>query len=180
VAQNTLLFDKVIISTLKQFGLVEKNNNISNGLYIFSETHQGYYKVSLAIFIDNIFLGSGTKMYRVLCNLPEYYITKGCNTHPHHTFIQILSENGLIILALFGLIFIYITTSILSYIIVNKNKTYLTDQKYFLLISFFLTFFPLVPSGSFYNNWLSIVYYIPVGFYLADYKYFQLQKKNEY
>ena len=34
---------------------------------------------------------------------------------------------------------------------------------------------PLVPSGNFYNNWLSLLYFYPVGFYL----YFK-NKANNY
>ena len=34
---------------------------------------------------------------------------------------------------------------------------------------------PLVPSGNFYNNWLSLLYFYPVGFYL----YFK-NKVNDY
>ena len=175
--QNALLFKKVFLSTLEQVG-INGEKNIDDGIFMFSKTHQGYYNVSLAIFFDNVFFGSGVKMYRVLCNLHEYYISKGCNTHPHHTFIQILSENGLFIFILFSLIFAHITISILNYMFIVKNKSRFTDQKYFLLISFFLIFFPFVPSGNFYNNWLSIIYYIPVGFYLSDYRYFKLKKND--
>ena len=178
--QNTLLFKKVILSTLEQVGMISGKKNINDKIFMFSQTHQGYYKISLAIFFDNIFFGSGVKMFRVLCNLQEYYIEKGCNTHPHHTFIQILSENGLFIFILFSLVFAHVVTSMLNYMFIIKNKTPFTDQKYFLLISFFLVFFPFVPSGNFYNNWLSIIYYIPVGFYLSDYRYFKLRKKNDY
>ena len=33
---------------------------------------------------------------------------------------------------------------------------------------------PFVPSGNFYNNWLSLLYFYPVGFYL----YFKNKTEN--
>jgi hypothetical protein len=30
----------------------------------------------------------------------------------------------------------------------------------------FVSLFPLAPSGNFFNNWLSFVYYYPIAFYI--------------
>ena len=35
-----------------------------------------------------------------------------------------------------------------------------------LLISFFITLWPIAPSGNFFGSWLNSVYYLPLGFYL--------------
>jgi len=37
-----------------------------------------------------------------------------------------------------------------------------------LLILFFITLLPLVPTGNFFNNWISIVYFLPIGFLLSN------------
>jgi hypothetical protein len=29
-----------------------------------------------------------------------------------------------------------------------------------------ITIWPLAPTGNFFNNWLSIIYYLPVGIFL--------------
>jgi hypothetical protein len=34
------------------------------------------------------------------------------------------------------------------------------------LCSFLISLFPFIPSGNFFNGWLNIVYYLPLGFYL--------------
>ena len=48
----------------------------------------------------------------------------------------------------------------------NKNSNNL--YKLFLYLALFITLFPFQPSGSFFNNWNSIIYYLPVGFILKE------------
>jgi len=94
-----------------------------------------------------------------------YEHKNGCNTHPHHLFVQVFSENGLlnfaiIVLLLFSIIFILIKE--------NKNKNIKNyNIKCALLVMGLVTLLPLVPSGNFFNNWLSIAYYLPVGLYFV-------------
>ena len=42
--------------------------------------------------------------------------------------------------------------------------------KIFLLLSFFINFFPLFPNGNFFNNWLNILMYLPFGFFLYKFE----------
>ena len=44
----------------------------------------------------------------------------------------------------------------------NENKIF---QNIFIGIVI-VNFLPIIPSGNFYNNWLSLLYFYPVGFYL--------------
>ena len=39
-------------------------------------------------------------------------------------------------------------------------------QKQLLLSAIFINIWPLIPSGNFFNNWLSMLYFYPIGFYL--------------
>jgi len=39
----------------------------------------------------------------------------------------------------------------------------------------FMSLFPLIPSGNFFNNWLSIIFYLTVGFFVAT----KAEKENE-
>jgi hypothetical protein len=98
-----------------------------------------------------------------------YQYTNGCNTHPHNIFMQFISELGV-----FGIIFyltaLFFLISKLFLIILNKirNKN-LADYQYFnffILVGLFLSLFPLFPSGNFFNNWLSIIFYLYVGLFL--------------
>ena len=80
----------------------------------------------------------------------------GANSHPHHIYLQLLSETGIIgfamILGLFILCFIKIFSKI--------------DVYYKLInLSLVLNLFPFTLSGNFFNNWLSILFFFPIGFY---------------
>ena len=44
----------------------------------------------------------------------------------------------------------------------------ITNYELCLLIAFFVTLWPIIPSGSFFNNWLNILYFFPLGFYLEN------------
>ena len=51
-------------------------------------------------------------------------------------------------------------------------KKYLfNDFQICIVASILITIGPLAPSGNFFNNWLSIIYYYPVGFFLWTIKY---------
>ena len=47
-----------------------------------------------------------------------------------------------------------------------NSKPVYKDYQICFLISFYLTLWPLVPSGNFFNNWLSIIYFYPLGIFL--------------
>ena len=40
-----------------------------------------------------------------------------------------------------------------------------------LSILIFINLFPFVPTGSFFNNWMSIMYFLPLGFFLKNNKF---------
>ena len=57
-----------------------------------------------------------------------------------------------------------------SYLLYFKKKPYFRDFEIALLVCIFLSVWPLIPTGNFFNNWLSIIYYYPVGFLLWSLK----------
>ena len=63
-----------------------------------------------------------------------------------------------------------------------ENHTNNQILEIYLLIGIFITLWPLVPSGNVFNNWLNIIYYIPLGFYLTqdiDCQIIQIKIYNE-
>ena len=141
-----------------------------NRILAFSPHHELTYQVSFKIFLDNYFFGIGTKMFREYCNYPEYYIEYGCTTHPHNSYLQFLVELGVIGFLFLACLFIFICYLFFKKFIHNLiSKNNLSDMTILFLAPIFINLWPIAPSGNFFNNWLSVLYYLPVGFALYFY-----------
>ena len=82
--------------------------------------------------------------------------------------MQLLAETGII-----GFTFLlaaFFTVSLLLFRhFINMywfKSTLLPDYVVFLLAGLFIMTWPLIPTGSFFNNWTNVMYYFPVGFVL--------------
>ena len=94
----------------------------------------------------------------------------GCNTHPHNIYLEYLSELGFLGFILLNLIFVYAFIKLLLIVFKNfflKSVGEIELAKSMLLTGILLQLFPLVPSGSFFNNWMLIVFHLSIGFYLS-------------
>ena len=65
-------------------------------------------------------------------------------------------------------LFIFLIFQIFSMILNNKNKL---SPESALLIGIFVNLWPIIPTGNFFNNWLSMAYFIPISYYLFEIKY---------
>ena len=165
IAVSDKIKKRLIDTTLDQLGLVDQ----SDRLIIFSETYEGHYLVALKMFKEKPFFGHGAKMFRFYCAKEENFVKEhACTTHPHNFYAQMLAEVGFV--GFFSLIsiFVYILYLFLkNFYYQARFKTQLiSDLGVCLLASYFITLFPLLPSGNFFNNWLSIIIYYPMGFLL--------------
>tara|TARA_B100000767_G_scaffold273534_1_gene303968 strand:+ start:46551 stop:47825 length:1275 start_codon:yes stop_codon:yes gene_type:complete len=136
---------------------------------IFTKVYHTHYETAFNIFLNNKFFGVGTKRFRKVCNDPKYYINEfSCTTHPHNFYMQMLAENGLI--GFFGLLIVFLNITYHLFkkiILINFNPLkYKINSSDFILIGIFINLWPIIPSGNFFNNWLSILIYMPIGFYL--------------
>ena len=168
--QSSLVKERMINQTLEDFGVKKGNLNL------FSEIHQDHYETATKMFIDNPLKGTGVKMFRYECSKEKFNSGKfSCTTHPHHLHLQLLSETGIIgyffiLYLLFHIIRKFLVSIKLIYIDKKNNK--LQDFKNCILLGIFVNLFPFLPSGNFFNNWLSILYFLPIGFYfLKDFNY---------
>ncbi len=138
-------------------------------LELFSKKHTGHYELAYHLFIKNPIFGIGPKGFRNYCRNIDYDSKIGmCTTHPHNFLVQITAELGIIGFLFYLISLFFIIFKIKKSFIKKKDKF----QKMFLIISIGVVtfFFPLVPSGNFFNNWLSIVNYYYIGFYMFTYK----------
>ena len=170
-----------IIANKKSFALYYKNNKkFHYGKYFNIFKFEDFFDNSLYedrieyfdpnkitdkkyLKLNNTFVKKNQKLFLYDGNIN---FVNGCNTHPHHTYLQIASENGVVNLIIIILFFVYI---IIQFIIVyrKKNEKKFYNEKVLLLSMIFIQILPIVPSGNFYNNWLSIFFFLPIGFYFA-------------
>jgi len=150
---------------------VNQKSNFLNNFYIFSREHHGHYIISVRMFLENPIFGQGPRSFRYLCSEDRFIKTDGiCTTHPHNTYLQLLAETGLIGFCIVFLLFLFSLKEILKKMFSNLNSKSKDSKflkiKYISLIAIFVSLFPLAPSGNFFNNWLSFVYYYPLAFYV--------------
>ena len=184
---NPKIFKRNFTDTLGQFKgqyyekfLNKEVNETNLNFMLFSFDHQTHYTTAFRMFLDKPIFGHGVKMFRYKCknfayipkinytnffgNSKKYY---GCSTHPHNTYLQILSETGLI-----GFLFIF---SLFAYLLLQVFSMIKNNNKFFpesaLLIGIFINLWPIIPAGNFFNNWLSMTYFIPISYYLYEIKY---------
>ena len=74
----------------------------------------------------------------------DIYFGDGCNTHPHHTYLQIASENGIINLLIIILFFIYIIIQLIK-IYEKKYENNLYNKEVLLLAMILIQILPIVP-----------------------------------
>ena len=133
------------------------------------------FSSSLKMFKDDPFLGKGIKTFRILCKDERYFLKKnykafkdkpddfytgytgltGCSTHPHNYYIQLLAETGFFTFTIFLSIFIFSIYRFFKEILIYKKLIY---------VALFLNFFPFLFTGSLFNNFISILFFIPIGF----------------
>ena len=98
------------------------------------------------------------------------YKQNGCTTHPHNFYIQLLSETGIIGFITIFSIFIYLIFLVLRnyfFSFQKKQKNLMTNFQICLIVGFITTLLPVIPNGNFFNNWINMIIFYPVGFYLS-------------
>jgi len=137
-------------------------------MYIFSKPHTDMYISAYKMFLDNKFIGVGPRQFRNICD--KYSVSEySCETHPHHTYLELLSEAGILAFLIVAGLFIlicYLSVKHFIFKFIIDKKSIFTDFEVCLLSSIIISLWPFSPSGSFFNNWMSIIYYFPVGLLL--------------
>ena len=180
-----LILSVIIISTIVinfderiKIRLVDQTINQMFGsktdkIVIFSKIYEGHYKIALNMFLEKPLVGHGTKIFRHYCSKPENFVSgNACTTHPHNILMQFLAETGLIGTIFYILVIYFLIKYLLNnfYFLYFRRKQILNDKLLCLTTFYMINFFPFLPSGNFFNNWISIIYFFPAGLYLLELK----------
>jgi O-antigen ligase len=164
---------RILVSTYNQIFDHEKKK-----IYLFSEGHQHHFHSAIIMFKQNYIKGAGVRNFRIECkkDIYKHVGTYHCSTHPHNTYLQLLSETGIIGLSFFFLFLFFIFKKAHKFLkdIYMKNRK-INMSLAFCFVIIFTNFFPFVTTGSFFNNWLSTLYFLPLSFLLHELNY----KKNK-
>ena len=170
IFNNENLKKRIFNSTFSSMVYFDSKKNDKINFVLFSHNHQTHIKTAYNIFLDNKFFGIGVKQYRNFCKDKKYFVNKwSCVTHPHNIYAQFLAELGIFGFAFLFAFFIYIIIRIFNNLFIVK-KTPLVLLNFLVLSGLFINLFPFAPAGNFFNNWLSMIYYYPLGFYLYSRK----------
>lgn len=169
---------RIIDKTINQI-IPKIENNIDDSditkkkFYIFSKHHTHHYITAYRIFKNNILFGVGIKNFRNFCNYENYKVSElSCSTHPHNTYLQLMSEIGLVGFGFFLILLIIFLNKMIKHIVMKFSKSqYYNDFQICLLSGVIITLWPFVPSGNFFNNWLSIIYYISLPIIFWSFRY---------
>ncbi len=111
------------------------------------------YNNAFIIFKENFLFGTGLQTFRYECSK----ISEICSTHPHNFFFELLSDTGFISAILFYFALIYLFFNKLLMIKSNLHRS-------IIIIYSSLLFFPLLPSGSFFNSHGMIITWFSLSF----------------
>lgn len=153
--------NKIVVEDKKYFLILDKKY-----------TYMGLSAIKM--FNDKPILGHGVKSFRFNCKKEPYQIDEfdnynfrlNCGNHPHNTYIQLIAETGIVGFGFIIFFFIFILFSLLKSFFSNQKKNFPNafDLRICILSCIFINLFPFTTTGSFFNNWLSILYFFPIGF----------------
>ena len=186
---NKIYKDRMFKQTLVSLGIAktippsEENNKVifeccTFPKYFFSYGHTKHFQTAYEMFKDKPLLGHGVKSFRLVCH--RYEVDWGCSTHPHNTYMQLLAETGIFgfLLVLLGF-FYFCYLVIKNYIERKKINVNIYNSRQCLLGAFMINLFPIITTGSFFTNWLSIMYFLPLGILISTYNYSDEFNKKE-
>ncbi len=127
----------------------------------FSSSAYGeIYLLSLEMFKDNPVTGIGISNFKKLCEQDNEYknmmVNYDCASHPHNTYIQWMTEGGLLTLIFF---MIYLTI-LCNLIIKNEGEN---QFKIISLVLLLILFWPIMSTGSLIKNWYGITVFFIIG-----------------
>ena len=158
---NTGTYERMITKTIQQIYYLNHTDILKSKPNIFSIQHQVVYQSAYKIFLDHPVFGIGPKMFREICKEEKYQVfsdedlsINGCQTHPHHFMLQLITETGIIglfpVVAVFLLSVFYLFTNF--FMSLFRKRVILCDEKIMFMSTIIISLWPFVPSGNFFNK----------------------------
>ena len=150
----------------KEGDIIEKGDKILTFKYIGNDDLNVFFSTKEGridkIIIKDPYISGEVVMKITPQYSPKFLLLKknACNTHPHNFYIQLLAEVGLV-----GFVFIFGLFIYLLYLLVIKRKSF-SNSEICILAGFFITLWPLTTNGNFFNNWINLISFYPLGFLL--------------
>lgn len=169
-----ILFAFTQISALKdqKDRVLSVYNNVTSEQSSIIDSYGSMIKTSILIWQENKYLGAGIKSYKHLSQKEKYKVSiYSTEVHPHNYYFQLLAETGLIgfsfLLILILLASIHFTLSFKEiFKNINFNNNYMISKN-LISAGLFINIFPFVPTGNFFNNWLSVIIFTYIGLFSA-------------
>lgn len=163
---NPSIKERNIDTTIKQLGINSSKINM------FSPEHESHIMSAWLMFKKSPIFGVGPNTFKYQCHKKEFKFNDlSCSTHPHNSYMQVLAETGII-----GFIFILYAIYIFSKLVIKHiaklllhKERYLTDYQICLIACVICSLWPILPTLNVFNNWINIIYYLPVGFLLHSF-----------
>lgn len=158
ISQSSYLKNRYIGQFLSNIDSLEKIKVFEKQNIYFK-----HYKSGIEVFKNNFFFGVGNKNYRIeTCKNLNFNTIYICTTHPHQIYLELLSEHGLFgSIILISLIFI-LMFKILKEISISKNYIQIGA-----LIFTITVFTPILPSGSFFSDFNSTIFWTNLSIMFA-------------
>ena len=122
---NPVAKNRIVDQTLSQMNLIKDDENKTKKLNLFTSRHTEHYISAYKMFLDNKILGVGVKNFRNFCGEIEYKSARSFSTHPHNTYIQLISETGIIGFSLFLFVFISFCYFVIKHLIMKFKKIFI-------------------------------------------------------
>ena len=167
---NDKFYHKLVNGTLAQLEIVEQHDDHKkqikyySRIQYYSSEHQNLALTALKIFKVKPITGMGVKSFRRACSQVNFK-NFVCSTHPHSTYPQILAEIGIFGFLIVAFIFCYIFYLNIK-VVFTRTSGKVIKSFYILNVGIIINLMPFIPSGSFFNNWVSLMIFLPLGLWL--------------
>ena len=140
------------------------------------------YRSGYDVFRNYPYFGVGNKNYRIeSCQNKQYILNIHkltndyvCMTHPHQIYFELLSEHGLLGTIIILSIYFFLIFKVIKKVLLEKNYIGIGCLAYLIPV-----FTPILPSGSFFSDYNSTLFFINLSMLYATSKNINIFKKNK-